>query len=83
MGMAAALNRFISRSTDRCRQFFQTLRQGKAFEWSAECEAAFNGLKTYLRTVPLLTTPAAGDPLILYLAVSDRAVSAVLLKEEE
>lgn len=65
MGMAAALNRFTSRSTDRCRQFFHTLRQGKAFEWTFECEAAFNGLKTYLRSAPLLTTPSAGDPLML------------------
>ena len=30
-----------------------------------------------------MTTPTAGDPLILYLAVFDRAVSAGLLKEEE
>ncbi|GMP96826.1 hypothetical protein CsSME_00045304 [Camellia sinensis var. sinensis] len=82
MGMAAALNSFISRSMDRCRQFFYTLWQGKAFEWSAECEATFNGLKTYLRSVPLLTTPSVGDPLILYLAVSNWAVNAVLIKEE-
>ncbi|XP_028116477.1 uncharacterized protein LOC114314222 [Camellia sinensis] len=44
--------------------------------------AALDGLKSYLRSVPLLATLAAGDPLILYLAVSDQAVSTVLLKEE-
>ena len=48
MGMVAALNRFISRSTNRYQQFFHTLRQGKAFECSSECDAAVIGLKSYL-----------------------------------
>ena len=30
--MTAALNRFISRSTDRCRPFFQLLHKWKGFE---------------------------------------------------
>ena len=55
MGMATVLNKFISRSTDRYRQFFHTLRQTKDFEWTSECEAAFNSLKAYLQSVPLLT----------------------------
>ncbi|XP_028097557.1 uncharacterized protein LOC114297340 [Camellia sinensis] len=80
--MAATLNRFISRSIDRCRPFFHTLRQGKAFEWTPECQAALDGLKTYLRSVPLLATPSLSDPLILYLEISDWVVSTVLLKEE-
>ena len=32
IGMAAALNRFISRSADRCRPFFQLLNKWKGFE---------------------------------------------------
>ena len=32
--MTAALNRFISRSTDRCRPFFQLLHKWKGFEWN-------------------------------------------------
>ena len=31
----AALNRFVSRATDKCIPFFRTLR--KAFEWTDEC----------------------------------------------
>ena len=33
-GMTAALNRFISRSVDRCRPFFQLLNKWKGFEWT-------------------------------------------------
>ena len=41
-GMAAALNRFISRSTDMCRPFFLLINKWKDFEWSTECDVAFS-----------------------------------------
>ena len=34
-GKVAALNRFVSRATDKCLPFFCTLE--KSFEWTAEC----------------------------------------------
>ena len=40
-GMMAALNRFISRSADRCRPFFFLLHKWKEFEWTDECVLAF------------------------------------------
>ena len=44
-GMTAALNRFIFRSADRCRPFFQLLNKWKGFEWTEECVLAFQQLK--------------------------------------
>ena len=38
-GRIAALNRFVSRATDKCLPFFKTLKQ--AFAWTNECEATF------------------------------------------
>ena len=40
-GMVAALNRFISRSADRCRPFFLLINKWKNFEWTKECAEAF------------------------------------------
>ena len=40
-GMMAALNRFISRSTERCRPFFLLLYKWKEFEWFEECVTTF------------------------------------------
>ena len=40
-GMMAALNRFISRSADRCRPFFLLMNKWKGFEWTEECAHAF------------------------------------------
>ena len=35
-GKIAALNRFVSRATNKCLPFFRTLK--KYFEWTAECQ---------------------------------------------
>ena len=40
-GMAATLNRFISRSADRCRHFFLLINKWKGFEWTEEYATIF------------------------------------------
>ena len=77
----AAINRFVSRATDKCLPFFKTLKQ--AFVWTDECEAAFQELKRYLSNPPLLSPSKEGESLQLYLAVSATAVSAALIREED
>lgn len=83
IGKLAALNRFISRATDKCHPFFQTIKKGKKMEWTSECEEAFGQLKEYLAHAPLLSTLREGDQLFLYLAISKWATSSVLVREEE
>uniref|UniRef100_A0A2N9EEI4 Uncharacterized protein n=1 Tax=Fagus sylvatica TaxID=28930 RepID=A0A2N9EEI4_FAGSY len=72
-GRVAALNRFMSRSTDKCLPFFKTLK--KAFVWTDECQQAFEELKRYLTEPPLLSLSKQGEELYLYLAVSPTAVT--------
>ncbi|XP_050264287.1 uncharacterized protein LOC126708547 [Quercus robur] len=79
-GRIAALNKFVSRATDKCVPFFNTLKQ--AFAWTEECEAAFQELKRYLSIPPLLSPSKEGEDLYLYLAVSAPVVSAALIREE-
>ena len=67
-GKVAALNRFISKATDKCLPFFRALR--KSFEWTDECEKAFEELKKYLSSPPLLSSSMPGEELYLYIAVS-------------
>ncbi|CAL8153079.1 unnamed protein product [Prunus armeniaca] len=81
-GRAAALNRFLSRFTDKCRPFFKALKKGHKDKWDDECEVAFQNLKTYLTSPPLLSKPIPGEDLYIYLAVSDSAVSSALIREE-
>ncbi|XP_022895224.1 uncharacterized protein LOC111409403 [Olea europaea var. sylvestris] len=56
--------------------------QGKRFQWTSECQEAFESLKKHLGESPLLSKPHPDESLLLYLAVSDVAVSAVLTREE-
>ena len=80
-GKIAALNRFVSKSTDKCLPFFRILR--KSFEWTDECQKAFEDLKKYLSSPPLLSLSKSGEELYLYIAVSQGVVSAALVREEE
>ena len=80
-GKIAALNRFVSKSTDKCLPFFRILR--KSFEWTDECQKAFEDLRTYLSSPPLLSLSKSGEELYLYIAVSQGVVSAALVREEE
>ena len=76
----AALNRFISKATDKCLPFFRVLK--KSFEWTDECHKAFEGLKKYLSSPPLLSPSMPGEELYLYIAVSQIAVSVALVRDE-
>uniref|UniRef100_A0A2N9G1P7 Uncharacterized protein n=1 Tax=Fagus sylvatica TaxID=28930 RepID=A0A2N9G1P7_FAGSY len=79
-GRVAALNRFVSRATDKCLPFFKTLR--KAFIWTDECQKSFEELKIYLTSPPLLSPSQQGETLSLYLTISPTAVSSALIRED-
>ncbi|KAL0415825.1 UNVERIFIED_CONTAM: Ribonuclease HI [Sesamum latifolium] len=68
--------------TQRGLPFFKTLRKVKNFEWTKECQQAFEDLKAYLAKLPLLVKPVPGDTLYLYIS-TPQVVSSVLVREEE
>ncbi|XP_031111906.1 uncharacterized protein LOC116015878 [Ipomoea triloba] len=82
-GRLAALNRFLSKSADRALPFFEAMKKREGFRWTEECQKSFDELKDYLQTPPLLSTSKEGEVLFLYLAASQKAVSSVLIREEE
>ena len=67
-GKVAALNRFVSKAMDKCLPFFQVLK--KSFEWTDECQKAFEDLKKYLLSPSLFSPSMLGEELYLYIAVS-------------
>ena len=78
--MAATLNRFISRSADRCRPFFLLIKKWKGFEWTEECATAFQQLKDYLARPPIMSSPEPDEVLFAYIIVAPYAVSLVLIR---
>ena len=80
-GKIATLNKFVSRATDKCLPFFRTLK--RSFEWTDECQQTFENLKVYISSPLLLSPSKPGEELYLYLAVSQVAISAALVREED
>ncbi|XP_050289994.1 uncharacterized protein LOC126728170 [Quercus robur] len=76
-----ALNRFVSKATDKFFPFLKVLK--KAFEWTNECQKAFEDLKVYLTMAHFLSSSVVGEKLYLYLAVTPHTVSSALIREED
>ncbi|XP_062118663.1 uncharacterized protein LOC133832317 [Humulus lupulus] len=82
-GRVAAINRFISRFSNKCLPSFDILKGSKRFAWEEHYERAFTKLKEHLGKPPLLAKPLKGEKLYLYLAVSEHAITAALVKGEK
>jgi hypothetical protein len=82
-GWMAALGRFIARSGEKALPFFKLMKRTGKFEWTPEADKAFTELKRYLTSPPIMVDPTFCDPLLLYIAVTPRIASAVLVAERD
>ena len=78
LGMAVYFSAFIPYYSDRCYPLFQLLRKGAKWAWTAECETAFNSIKSALQEAPVLGHPLEGLPYRLYTDASDEALGCAL-----
>ncbi|GKB58420.1 reverse transcriptase domain-containing protein [Tanacetum coccineum] len=53
------------------------------FLWTEEAESAFRQMKELIAKLPMLTAIEEKEELVIYLAASNEAVSAVLMTERE
>ncbi|XP_072084556.1 uncharacterized protein [Arachis hypogaea] len=81
-GRLTALSRFLGASAARALPFFNLMKKGMTFEWTPACEEAFSHFKQILAAPPVLGKPKAGEPLYLYLSVTEEALATVLVREE-
>jgi hypothetical protein len=82
-GRIASLDRFISKAAERSLPFFKVLRANSTFQWGPEQQQAFDDLKKYLEDSAVMTKPSPKAELLLYIAATDSAVSAVLMEERK
>ena len=81
-GKLVALGRFLAKSAEKAIPFYQAFKQhtGKGrIAWTIEAEEALLNLKKHVHSLPSLTSPISGEPLIIYLYTNKEAISAVLL----
>ncbi|XP_042460623.1 uncharacterized protein LOC122044154 [Zingiber officinale] len=81
-GRITALSRFISKSSDRSLPFFKILRQATRFQWDEVCDRAFEELKQYLSSLPILAKPIVGEPLWIYLSSTEYAIGSTLVSHK-
>ena len=82
-GRMAALSRFVSASGEKGHPYFLCLKRNNRFAWTKECEEAFVKLKGHLASPPVLCKPQVATPLRLYFAITERAISAVLVHDQD
>ncbi|XP_055806917.1 uncharacterized protein LOC129875663 [Solanum dulcamara] len=83
LGRLNYISRFIAQSTIICEPIFKLLRKDAAIKWTEDCQQAFDRIKEYLSSPPVLVPPKPGRPLLLYMSVSDNAFGCVLGQHDE
>jgi hypothetical protein len=82
-GSMAAPNRFISRLSEKGLPFFKLLKKTGKFEWVEEAKEAFQSLKMYLTSSPILTPPEKNEDMMLYILATSTVVSVAIVVERE
>jgi len=83
LGRLTALSRFVPRLAEWTRLMVQLLRKGTKFIWDDRCEEIFKQLKEFLTSLAVIQKLRPDHPILVYLAVSEEAVSAALVQESE
>jgi hypothetical protein len=82
-GCLASLRRFISKFGEQALPFFKLMKKTGPFKWNPEADVAFEDLKRYLTSPPIMVTPRPQERLLLYLAATPQTASAALMVERE
>ena len=82
-GCLASLSRFVSRLGEKALPLYALMKKTDKFIWTSQADAAFKELKKMLATAPILASPLPKEPMLLYIAATNRVVSAVVVVERD
>ncbi|RVW29022.1 Ribonuclease HI [Vitis vinifera] len=87
--LAALGERGIEVDPDKIRAILTCLHRGQRERksqptvWDDQCQRAFERIREYLLSPPVLAPPTPGRPLLLYLSVSDVALGCMLAQLDD
>ena len=83
LGMAGYYRRFIRSFASIAHPLFHLLGKSTRFQWTNECQTAFDTLKQELTKKPVLCQPDLNKPFILFTDASGYAIGAILSQKDD
>ena len=80
LGLAGYYRRFVRDFSKIARPMTTLMKKEKRFEWTDECETAFQILKERLTTAPVLALPDGNENLEVYSDASKNGLGCVLMQ---
>jgi hypothetical protein len=81
VGRVAPLSRFIPRLGEKAMALYSLLKKSNSFVWTDDADQALVTLKQALQEAPILAIPKDKEPMLLYIAATNRVVSTIMVVE--
>jgi hypothetical protein len=81
LGLARYYRRFVPDFSRIAKPMTELLKEGVKFVWDEKCENAFQTLKQYLTSAPVLAQPDNSKPYEVYCDASGTGLRCVLMQE--
>ncbi|KAK1631102.1 hypothetical protein QYE76_005417 [Lolium multiflorum] len=75
--------KFVSHLGEKALPLYKLLKKTDKFVWDEAADAAHKGLKEILTSPPILVAPGESEPMLLYLAATNRVISLVIVVERQ
>ncbi len=83
LGLAGWYHRFVPNFSQIAEPLNALKKKNKSFQWTPQCQQAFDHLKACLSSPPILGHPQLQLPFTVYTDASDTGVGAVLTQRKE
>lgn len=83
LGMTGYYRAFCKNFAEVASPLTNLLGQAKVFEWTSECQSAFDAVKTLMCSAPVLSAPDFSRPFKLEVDASEVGAGAVLIQEDD
>ena len=83
LGLFGYYRRFVENFSRIAEPLNQLLKKGRKWEWTTECETAFQTLKSKLTEHPITILPDFNKPFKLYVDGSHQGLGAILAQDKD
>jgi RNase H-like domain found in reverse transcriptase len=73
----------VSRLGEKAMPLYQLMKKNDKLVWTPQADTTFHEIKKMLTTAPILASPMPKEPMLLYIAATNRVVSAVVVVERD